>query len=227
MNKIIFSSLTIFLTLFQFLQAHSPTIGVPRNITCVHPTPAKIYNWHFHLLYFQLNKAHTAGAMQIRDDFIATFKNRLGPKCTSLFFQDKLCMFEPDRQPAGPFPTAQWSVFIMPEDFLDVVSWIMQHKGPYDILVHPNTGCEMEDHSTWAMWGGHPWEINMDAFGHDQPFPWPKKVMNISPDGKSRLAFLSWKNKLVHSGPNLFLKVAIKSSLICIAPNVCALLSWK
>jgi len=195
--------IAILISVFQLLQSHSfkPTpdelgdsLDVPRNITCTHPRPAKIFNWHIHLLYFQTNKNHTAGAFEIRDKFIEKFKTRLGPQCKNLFYEKQMCMFEPDTKPVGPFLTAQWSVFFMNDDFYDAVSWIMQHKGVYDILVHPNTGCEMHDHDDWAMWGGQPWEINMDAFGHDWPWevsPWPKKVSSLVPNGKSRLAFLS------------------------------------
>ena len=48
----------------------------------------------------------------------------------------------------------------------------MQNRNDFDVLVHPNTGCELEDHSWWALWGGTPWKINFHAFSHDQPGPW-------------------------------------------------------
>ena len=46
--------------------------------------------------------------------------------------------------------------------------------------MHPNTGCELEDHSWWAFWGGTPWQINNDAFSFDYPFPWTKEMDNIA-----------------------------------------------
>jgi len=164
--------ITISLYCIQLSKSHSFQNGAPRNVTCVKPNPAKIYSWHIHLLYFQINAKHTEGAYKIRDHFIDTFKEKLGPQCTDLFDEKQLCMFEPDREPVGPFLTAQWSVFVTIDTFYETVSWIMQNKGIYDILVHPNTGCEMEDHDDWAFWGGKPWRINMDAFSHDKPFPW-------------------------------------------------------
>lgn len=84
-------------------------------------------------------------------------------------------MFDPDTEPVGPFLTAQWSIFVPNENFFEVSSWAAQHRGQYDILIHPNSGCELEDHTWWALWGGNPWEINMDAFSYDQPFPWVEK----------------------------------------------------
>jgi len=68
-----------------------------------------------------------------------------------------LCLFEPDWEAVGPFATAQWSVFLMPEDFADIVPWFLQNRNGYDLLVHPNTGCELEDHSWWALWAGTAW----------------------------------------------------------------------
>ena len=60
-------------------------------------------------------------------------------------------MFEDADHPEGPFLTSQWSVFVPLESFSQTVSWIMQHRGIYDILVHPNSGCELEDDSWWAF----------------------------------------------------------------------------
>lgn len=145
---------------------------VIRNETCFTSTPAPIFSWHFHLLYWQTNANHTSGAYAIRNKFIQDFKAKLGTPCTDLFHQDHLCMFEPDTQPVGPFLTAQWAVFVPNENFFEVTQWATQHRKGYDILIHPNSGCELEDHSWWALWGGNPWEINMDAFSHDEPFPW-------------------------------------------------------
>ena len=31
-------------------------------------------------------------------------------------------------------------------------SWIMQNRGEFDILVHPNSGGEKLDHSEWCLW---------------------------------------------------------------------------
>jgi aromatic ring-cleaving dioxygenase len=43
---------------------------------------------------------------------------------------------------------------------------IFQSKclGNLSLLVHPNTGYEYEDHSTWAMWAGQPWPLDMSIF---------------------------------------------------------------
>lgn len=150
---------------------------INRNETCFNPSPVEIYSYHVHLLHWQHNQNHTAGALQVRQNFAEAFKSTLGSVCVDDFHNDYMCLFEPDKAPIGPFLTAQWAVFILPEHFNQVVPWFMQNRNGYDILVHPNSGCELEDHSWWALWGGKPWELDMSAFHHDSPFPWPEESL--------------------------------------------------
>lgn len=84
----------------------------------------------------------------------------------------------------------------MPEDFADIVPWFLQNRNGYDLLVHPNTGCELEDHSWWALWAGTAWQIDMTAFSHDQPFPWPKESRH--PTYLRRITKDSSVSELVH-----------------------------
>jgi aromatic ring-cleaving dioxygenase len=173
--KIIKYFLIFLLSIIKLSFSH-PTIysNIPRNQTCYGPTPAKIYSWHIHVLYWQNHKEHAEGARQLRQKFIETFSKYLKPGCHSLYHNNNMCMFE-DSGPGGPFLTAQWAVFVTPEHFEKTVIWIMQNRGKYDVLVHPNSGCELADHSSWAFWGGNKWELDMTIFSHDYPFPWPDR----------------------------------------------------
>lgn len=168
----------LFLSAIASVIAHSTHYPhINRNETCFNPSPVKIYSYHVHLLHWQHNLNHTAGALKVRENFIQAFNSTLGAICEDDFHNDHMCMFEPDPQPIGPFTTAQWAVFILPEHFSQVVPWFMQNREGYDILVHPNTGCELEDHSWWALWGGKAWELDMSAFHHDEPFPWSEESL--------------------------------------------------
>ena len=42
---------------------------------------------------------------------------------------------------------------------------MVQHRGVYDVLIHPNTGCSVLDHTDWAMWAGDKWELDTTVFG--------------------------------------------------------------
>ena len=93
------------------------------------PAPAKIYSYHIHLLYWQTNKPQIAEAYAIRDLFRAKFQAKLGPDCHDLFHNDYNCMLDPDLGPAGPFPAANWSVFVLPENLQPMMEWMMQNRG--------------------------------------------------------------------------------------------------
>ena len=103
------------------------------------------------------------------------FEGLLGPECHDLFHQNYNCMFRPNLSPAGPFLEANWSIFVLHAQFESWVMWMMQHRLEYSVLVHPNTGCELEDHIDWAIWGGQPYQLDTSTLSHDQPFPWPQK----------------------------------------------------
>ena len=47
----------------------------------------------------------------------------------------------------GSLCTAQYSFFIPKHFYEETVAWTMQHRNHLDIMVHPNTGCEVEDHT--------------------------------------------------------------------------------
>jgi len=74
-------------------------------------------------------------------------------------------------------PDRNWAFSILPSDFSAAVSWITQNRciqytpepsddpkytAPkheplcYDIFIHANTGCFMNDHHEWGMWIGTP-----------------------------------------------------------------------
>ena len=148
--------------------------GVNRNESCIHPQPAKIFSYHLHLLYLKKNQQQVTDAYAIRDRFVAQFADRLGPDCHDLFHNNHTCMLDPDYDPAGPFPVSNWSVYILPgpgSNLEPMMQWLVQNRGRFSVLVHPNTGCEMEDHSDWTFWSGPAYPLDLDFFTHDEPYP--------------------------------------------------------
>ena len=161
--------------LLSVVLAH-PTkyLGVTRNETCYNPDPAPIWSYHIHLIFWSSNKESTSGAMKIQQDFKAHFADKIGADCLDMFDSTHTCFIATDLDPYGPFLTANWSFFVMPADMQEMTMWMMQHRQEYSVLVHPNTGCELEDHTWWTMWGGEPYALDNSIFSFDQPFPWPE-----------------------------------------------------
>lgn len=166
--------LLLLLSLFSLTTSHSTKYNVDRNETCWNPAPPKIYSFHFHLLFWENEEGVAEGANAVLEQAKEKFPKLKTNICQDTFHNDDMCLFETVHGAAQgePFLTSQWAVFFLPEDFDVVVPWIMQNRNNYDVLIHPNTGCELEDHTWWALWGGQPWKINMKAFSHDQPGPW-------------------------------------------------------
>ncbi|KAK5115460.1 hypothetical protein LTR62_001119 [Meristemomyces frigidus] len=58
-------------------------------------------------------------------------------------------------RPIGPHPLAMFEVNIhTPEQFGAFVPWLVIHRGPLSVLVHPNTGDDVRDHTQRATWMG-------------------------------------------------------------------------
>ncbi|KAK6354441.1 hypothetical protein TWF730_008846 [Orbilia blumenaviensis] len=58
-------------------------------------------------------------------------------------------------RPIGPHLTAMFEINLFtPEQFGAFIPWLMIHRGPLSILVHPNTGNELHDHTVGAVWLG-------------------------------------------------------------------------
>ena len=64
----------------------------------------------------------------------------------------------------GPFAVGEWSMWVPVHYYSAVVPWFVQHHGQFSLLVHPNTGCEYEDHSIWSQWVGPAWNMDMSIF---------------------------------------------------------------
>lgn len=203
MKFIVFSVSIILLNLLKESISHPTYYAVNRNETCYNPTPAPIYSWHVHVLYYRTNDTQIQEALNLRNKFAAHFNLGFDKPC-DLFHNDYMCMFEEEREPAGPFITSQWSVYFLNDDYVKVVPWITQNRAGLDVLVHPNSGCEIEDHSWWATWAGHPWPLKLFIFSHDSPFPW----------NYDREQLLASKSDMIHQTKEEMLQSGEVSDLI-------------
>ncbi|CCE78043.1 Piso0_000656 [Millerozyma farinosa CBS 7064] len=62
----------------------------------------------------------------------------------------------PDSKVIGPHSTQFWEVDVVrPEVFLSLLTWFQLHHGNLSVLIHPQTGNDIKDHTLHALWLGH------------------------------------------------------------------------
>jgi aromatic ring-cleaving dioxygenase len=66
-------------------------------------------------------------------------------------------------EPAGPHPISQFSVIFKNEEFQNIVPWLMLNRDGHDVLVHPLTDSNYDDHSKYAIWLGTPVPMKLDV----------------------------------------------------------------
>ncbi|KAG2749449.1 hypothetical protein P692DRAFT_20778256, partial [Suillus brevipes Sb2] len=75
----------------------------------------------------------------------------------------ELPIFKFYSKPAGPHPTAVFEVdTINPHQTGAFFSWLVIHRGPCDVLIHPNIGDLYRAHTELATWMGRKWPLDED-----------------------------------------------------------------
>ena len=67
-------------------------------------------------------------------------------------------------EPVGPHPKSMYQVVFSPEQFAEVVPWLMLHRKGLDVLVHPETGDNVKDHLERCLWLGERLQLNIGIF---------------------------------------------------------------
>lgn len=73
--------------------------------------------------------------------------------------------------PGGPHPAPDLLVSLPVERFADAVPFLMLNRHGLSILVHPETGAPLADHTENALWLGRPLAVNeefLQAFENRQ-----------------------------------------------------------
>ncbi|MGH7963982.1 MAG: DOPA 4,5-dioxygenase family protein [Candidatus Binatia bacterium] len=105
---------------------------------------AKLTGFHAHVYYDPTSRDV---ATRVREGLGARFEVRLGN------WHDK---------PIGPHPKSMYQVAFAPEQFGAVVPWLMLNREGLDVLVHPETGDHVADHTDCALWLGNKLEVNVE-----------------------------------------------------------------
>ncbi len=104
----------------------------------------KITGFHAHI-YF--DPATRDAAARVREELGTRFEVRLGR------WHDK---------PIGPHSKAMYQVAFSPNLFGELIPWLMLNREGLDILVHPETGDDVADHTDHSLWLGNKLELNIE-----------------------------------------------------------------
>ena len=106
---------------------------------------ASIEGYHAHIYYDPQTRAV---AERLREAIGATFTVKLGR------WHD---------QPVGPHPQAMYQVAFGADDFATLVPWLALNRNGLDVLVHPETGDDVTDHTDHAIWLGTRLPLDIDS----------------------------------------------------------------
>lgn len=105
---------------------------------------AEIRGFHAHVYY---DPATRDAAARVRDGLAERFEVELGR------WHDR---------PVGPHPKSMYQVKFSSAQFGLVVPWLMLHHEGLDVLIHPSTEDDVEDHTYRALWLGEKLELNIE-----------------------------------------------------------------
>jgi DOPA 4,5-dioxygenase len=112
---------------------------------------SELHGYHVHIYY----DADTQPiAEKLRDTLAANFPVQVGR----------------NQGIAGPHPVPQVQVIFKTDAFQSVVPWLMFNRQGLDILVHPLSDNEYDDHTSQALWLGTPVKLKVETLPHG-PYP--------------------------------------------------------
>jgi DOPA 4,5-dioxygenase len=112
---------------------------------------SEIRGYHAHVYYDPTTKP---AAAQLREALLGKFKSEAGG------FSD---------EPRGPHPISQFSVIFETPEFQDIVPWLMLNREGLDVLIHPLTDSNYDDHSKNALWLGTPVSLKLNVLSQRYP----------------------------------------------------------
>jgi DOPA 4,5-dioxygenase len=111
----------------------------------------EVKGYHAHV-YF--DAATRPVAVQLRDTLASMFAVESGA------FAD---------EPRGPHPVPQFNVIFEAPEFQKIVPWLMLNREGLDVLVHPLTPSNYDDHTRYALWLGTPVALKLERLSATLP----------------------------------------------------------
>ena len=107
--------------------------------------PAQIRLYHAHVYFTEASRLRAAA---LREAIGRRFAATLGR------WHDR---------PIGPHTRGMYQVAFAPETLAVLLPWLMLSRDGLDILVHPETGDEVADHTAHALWLGERLPLRLEA----------------------------------------------------------------
>lgn len=113
---------------------------------------AELHGYHAHIYYGDDDRAPVA------DDVCRTLAERFPVELGT------------NNGIAGPHSIAQRQVIFRTSAFAEVIPWLMFNRQGLDILIHPLSDDEFDDHTDNALWLGNPVPLKLEILKH-APYP--------------------------------------------------------
>ncbi|MBL4665890.1 MAG: DOPA 4,5-dioxygenase family protein [Sneathiella sp.] len=104
-----------------------------------------IMGYHAHVYYSEMTK-----------DVATHLRDQIGQK-----FAVKLGRWHDEN--VGPHKMAMYQVGFTPSEFNKLLPWLMLNRDGLDILIHPETGNDLQDHTENAVWLGTKLDLELEA----------------------------------------------------------------
>jgi DOPA 4,5-dioxygenase len=72
-------------------------------------------------------------------------------------------------EPRGPHPVPQFNVIFEISQFQTIVPWLMLNHEDFNVLVHPLTDSNRDDHTRYALWLGTPVPLKIERLSTNLP----------------------------------------------------------
>jgi DOPA 4,5-dioxygenase len=118
-------------------------------------SPEALHGYHAHIYY---NDETFPIATKLRDTLATDFPVQIGRNAGI----------------AGPHPVPQIQIIFKKDAFQSVVPWLMLNREGLDILVHPLSDDEYDDHTINAVWLGTPVALKIETLPHG---PYPARLL--------------------------------------------------
>lgn len=115
-------------------------------------SPPTIAHYHAHIYYDPLSSRGRA--------------ERLRARVADAFPQAKLGRWHDEL--VGPHPQSMFQIAFPAEILAGVVPWLMLNRDGLIVLLHPETGDDLADHTTHAAWFGAVLPLRLEAFAARQ-----------------------------------------------------------